>query len=84
MYLSRYNQLQKIEISTIVDINIGKAKLNCRNSGLSQKIIDFINFTNSLDDILKQNIDIFIEATRDTIIRTEHAVKIINNKKFNS
>ncbi|MFM7498478.1 MAG: SAF domain-containing protein, partial [Candidatus Fonsibacter sp.] len=51
------------------------------NSGLSQKTIDSINFTNSLDDALKQNIDIFIEATGDPIIGTEHAVKIINNKK---
>jgi homoserine dehydrogenase len=81
MFLSQYNQLQKIKISTIVDINIGKAKLNCRNSGLSQKTIDSINFTNSLDDILKQNIDIFIETTGDTIIGTEHEVKLINNKK---
>jgi homoserine dehydrogenase len=84
MFLSQYNQLQKIKISTIVDINIEKAKLNCRNSGLSQKTIDSINFTSSLEDTLKQNIDIFIEATGNTIIRTEHAVKILNNKKFNS
>jgi predicted homoserine dehydrogenase-like protein len=34
-----------------------------------------------LNDILKQNIDVFIEATGDTIIRTEHGVKLINNKK---
>jgi homoserine dehydrogenase len=81
MFLSQYNQLQKIKISAIVDINIGKAKLNCRKSGLNQKTIDSINFSNSLDDILKQNIDIFIEATGDPIIGTEHAVKIINNKK---
>jgi homoserine dehydrogenase len=81
MFLSQYNQLQKIKISTIVDIDIGKAKLNCRNSGLSQKTIDSINFTNSLDNALKQNIDIFIEATGDPISGTEHAIKIINNKK---
>jgi homoserine dehydrogenase len=81
MFLSQYNQLQKIKISAIVDINIGKAKLNCRKSGLNQKTIDSINFTNSLNDILKQNIDVFIEATGDTIIGTEHGVKLINNKK---
>jgi len=78
MFLSQYNQLQKIKIAAIVDINIERAKSNCKNSGLSQKTIDF---TNSLDEVLKKDIDIFIEATGDPIIGTEHAVKVINNKK---
>lgn len=81
MFLSQYNQLQKIKIAAIVDINIEKAKSNCKNSGLSQKTIDQIQFTNSLDEALKKDIDIFIEATGDPIIGTEHAVKVINNKK---
>ena len=29
MFLSQYNQLQKIKIAAIVDINIDKAKSNC-------------------------------------------------------
>ncbi|NCU49264.1 MAG: homoserine dehydrogenase, partial [Candidatus Fonsibacter lacus] len=81
MFLSQYNQLQKIKIAAIVDINIDKAKSNCKNSGLSQKTIDQIQFTNSLEEALKKDIDIFIEATGDPIIGTEHAVKVINNKK---
>ena len=40
MFLSQYNQLQKIKIAAIVDINIEKAKSNCKNSGLNQKTID--------------------------------------------
>ena len=81
MFLSQYNQLQKIKIVAIVDVNIEKAKSNCKNSGLSQQTIDSINFTNSLDEALKKDIDIFIEATGDPIVGTEHAVKVINNKK---
>ena len=56
MFLSQYNQLQKIKIAAIVDINIERAKSNCKNSGLSQKTIDSINFTNSLDEALKKDI----------------------------
>ena len=82
MFLSQYNQLQKIKIVVIVDVNIEKAKSNCKNSGLSQQTIDSINFTNSLDEALKKDIDIFIEATGDPIVGTEHAVKVINNKKI--
>ena len=48
---------------------------------IDQKTIDQIQFTNSLDEALKKDIDIFIEATGDPIIGTEHAVKVINNKK---
>ena len=60
MFLSQYNQLRKIKISTIVDINVEKAKLNCKKSGLDQKTIDAIHFTNSLEDAFKKDIDIFI------------------------
>ena len=39
MFLSQYNQLNKINIDTIVDIDIEKAKLNCINSGLNKETI---------------------------------------------
>ena len=38
MFLSQYNQLKKIKIDTIVDLNIEQAKKNCLNSGLSKEI----------------------------------------------
>ena len=81
MFLSQYNQLKKIKKDSIVDINIDKAKQNCKNSGLSDQIIKNINFSKSLDSILNRDIDIFIEATGNPLIGTKHAVKVINNKK---
>jgi len=81
MFLAQYNHLNKIQIDSIVDININQAKKNCLNSGLSSKSIENINFSNSLDEILDRNIEIFIEATGNPIIGTVHAVKIIKNKK---
>ena len=39
MFLSQYNQLKKIKIDTIIDINIDKAKKNCLNSGLTKEKI---------------------------------------------
>ncbi len=81
MFLAQYNHLNKIQIDSIVDININQAKKNCLNSGLSFESIDQINFSNSLDAILDRNIEIFIEATGNPIIGTVHACKIIKNKK---
>ena len=81
MFLAQYNHLEKIQIDSIVDININQAKKNCLNSGLTSKSVDKINFSNSLDDILDRNIEIFIEATGNPIIGTVHADKIIKNKK---
>ena len=81
MFLAQYNQLEKIQIDTIVDVNIEKAKKNCLNSGLNEKTISSINFTNSLDNTLERDIEIYIEATGNPIIGTVHATKIINNKK---
>ncbi len=81
MFLAQYNQLEKIQIDTIVDVNIEKAKKNCLNSGLNEKTISNINFTNSLDNTLERDIEIYIEATGNPIIGTVHAKKIINNKK---
>jgi predicted homoserine dehydrogenase-like protein len=81
MFLAQYNQLKKIKIDSIIDINIERAKENCRKSGLSEKIIDKINFSNDLDSALNRDIEIFIEATGNPIVGTVHAVKIIKNKK---
>jgi homoserine dehydrogenase len=81
MFLAQYNHLNKIQIDSIVDLNLDRAKKNCLNSGIKPSSIDKINFTNSLDNILDRNIEIFIEATGNPIIGTVHAVKIIRNKK---
>ena len=81
MFLAQYNHLNKIQIDSIVDININQAKKNCLNSGLSSETIEQINFSKSLDEILERNIEIFIEATGNPIIGTVHADKIIKNNK---
>jgi predicted homoserine dehydrogenase-like protein len=81
MFLSQYNQLKKIRIDTIVDLNIEQAKKNCLNSGLSKKTISTINFVKSIDEALDRDIEIFIEATGNPIVGTIHAIKIIKQKK---
>ena len=81
MFLAQYNLLEKIQIDSIVDVNIEKAKKNCLNSGLNEKTVSSINFTNSLDNTLERDIEIYIEATGNPIIGTVHAKKIIDNKK---
>jgi homoserine dehydrogenase len=81
MFLAQYNHLDKIQIDSIVDLNIDQAKKNCSNSGLDEITISRINFSKSLDEILDRNIAIFIEATGNPIVGTVHAVKIIKNKK---
>jgi homoserine dehydrogenase len=81
MFLAQYNHLDKIQIDSIVDLNIDRAKKNCLNSGLNSSTVNEINFTNSLDNILDRNIEIFIEATGNPIVGTVHAVRIIKNKK---
>jgi predicted homoserine dehydrogenase-like protein len=81
MFLAQYNHLDKIQIDSIVDLNIEQAKNNCSNSGLDETTISEINFSKSLDEILDRNIEIFIEATGNPIVGTIHAVKIIKNKK---
>ena len=81
MFLAQYNHLNKIQIDSIVDIDTDQAKKNCLNSGINTESIEKINFSNSLDEILDRNIEIFIEATGNPIIGTVHAVKIIKNKK---
>ena len=79
MFLAQYNQLNKIILDSIIELDIERAKKNCSNSGLSSESIDQINFSKSLDEILERNIEIFIEATGNPIIGTMHADKIIKN-----
>jgi predicted homoserine dehydrogenase-like protein len=81
MFLAQYNHLDKIQIDSIVDLNIEQAKKNCASSGLDKTTISEINFSKSLDEILDRNIEIFIEATGNPIVGTVHAIKIIKNKK---
>jgi homoserine dehydrogenase len=81
MFLSQYNQLKKIKIDTIIDLKIDQAKKNCLNSGLTEDTIKEINFTNSLNEVINRDIDIFIEATGNPIVGTVHADKIIKKKK---
>ena len=81
MFLAQYSHLDKIQIDSIVDLDMDRAKKNCINSGLNSSLVKEINFTNSLDNILDRNIEIFIEATGNPIIGTVHATKIIKNKK---
>ena len=81
MFLSQYNQLKKIKIDTIVDLDIERAKSNCIKSGLTKDTVEKINFVNSLDSILNRDIEIFIEATGNPIAGTQHAYKVIQSKK---
>ena len=76
MFLAQYNQLQKIIIDTIVDINIDNAKKNCLKSGLTAETVNKINFVTSLDEAIDRDVEVFIEATGNPIIGTVHAVKI--------
>jgi len=46
MFLSQYNQLKKIKIDTIVDLDIERAKSNCIKSGLKKETVEKINFVN--------------------------------------
>ncbi|WP_440697411.1 NAD(P)H-dependent oxidoreductase [Candidatus Pelagibacter sp. HIMB1709] len=81
MFLSQYSHLNKIEIDSIVDLNVDQAKKNCFKSGINEREISKINFSNSLDQIIDRNIEIFIEATGNPISGTVHATKILKNKK---
>ena len=81
MFLAQYNQLKKINIDTIIDLDLDRAKSNCLKSGLNKETVEKINFLSSLDDALDRNIDIFIEATGNPLIGTQHACKVIKKKK---
>ena len=81
MFLSQYNHLKKIKIDTIIDLDIERAKSNCIKSGLNKETVEQINFSNSLDSVLDRNIEIFIEATGNPLVGTQHAYKVISNQK---
>ena len=81
MFLSQYNQLKKINIDSIIDIDTERAKSNCIKSGLNKETIEQINFSSSLDSVLDRNIEIFIEATGNPLVGTQHACKVISKKK---
>jgi len=81
MFLSQYNQLKKIKIDSIIDLKEDLAKKNCLKSGLTEEQVKEINFTNSLDETINRDINIYIEATGNPIVGTVHAEKIIKNKK---
>ena len=81
MFLAQYNQLKKIKIDSIIELDIDRAKKNCLNSGLSEETIEKINFADNLDKVLDREIDVYIEATGNPISGTIHAKKIIENKK---
>ena len=59
MFLSQYNQLKKINIDSIIDIDIERAKSNCIKSGLNKETVEQINFSSSLDSVLDRNIEDF-------------------------
>ena len=81
MFLAQYNQLNKIILDSIIELDMEKAKKNCLNSGLSSETIQKINFADDLDKVLDREIDVFIEATGNPIAGTLHAKKIIESKK---
>ena len=81
MFLAQYNQLNKIILDSLIEIDIERAKKNCLSSGLSNETIDEINFTENLDNVLEREIDVFIEATGNPIAGTIHAKKIIESKR---
>ena len=39
MFLAQYNHLDKIQIDTIVDINVNQAIKNCLKSGLNEQTV---------------------------------------------
>ena len=81
MFLAQYNQLNKIILDSIIELDIERAKKNCLNSGLSSETIQKINFADNLDKVFNREIDVFIEATGNTIAGTLHAKKILESKK---
>ena len=81
MFLAQYNHLNKIQIDSIVDINIDQAKKNCLKSGLNEQTVKGINYSSSLDNVIDRDIEIFIEATGNPIVGKVHATKILKNNK---
>ena len=82
MFLAQLNNLVKIEVDIIIDLDIKRAKYNCINSGLKKTTFEKINFSKNVNDILENNnIDIVIEATGNAKVGILNAIKIINSKK---
>ena len=52
MFLAQYNQLNKIILDSIIELDMERAKKNCLNSGLSSETIQKINFADNLDKVL--------------------------------
>ena len=77
MFLAQYNQLDKIIIDTIVELDIDRAKKNCIRSGFSKDTLGQINFSDNLDQVLDREIHVYIEATGNPILGTIHAKKIM-------
>ena len=75
MFLAQYNQLDKIIIDSIIELDIDRAKKNCINSGINKETIDKINFSKNLETIIDRDIDVYIEATGNPIAGTIHAKK---------
>ena len=82
MFLAQYNQLNKIILDSIIEVDIDRAKKNCVSSGLSNETIEKINFTDYLDKVLDREIDVYIEATGNPIAGTLHAKKIIEMREL--
>ena len=85
MFLAQYNHLEKIQIDTIVDVNLDQAKKNCLKSGLNEQIVKGINFSNSLTKVQNDNQDVeigsypFFHAGKlgvSIVIRSEDQSKI--------
>ncbi len=82
MFLAQYYKLKKINIRTIVDINIQGAKDNCKKAGLDKNTISKISFFSTIDPLLEDNnIDIVIEATGSAIAGIKNAKNIIESFK---
>ena len=77
MFLAQYNQLNKIIIDSIIELDIDRAKKNCLNSGLGSESIKKINFSNTLDEILDRNIG--TKALRSGILLSSYN----KNEKIN-
>ena len=74
MFLAQYNQLQKITIDTIVDINIDNAKKNCLKSGLTTETVNKINFVTTLDEAIDRDVEVFIKTSTSLSIASSKVV----------
>ena len=80
MFLAQYPFLKNIEVDSIVDKNITRAKKNCIKSGINKETLNKILFFNKIEELLDRNLDVVIEATGNAINGVKHAIKCIKNK----